>query len=127
MKSRSIVKMQKDGKRHTHVNHKTRFNKSDNGVSPMAVRMLFQHYATLEAIFRILGHNECEGDLEITIRDGVCGVNGEIMTYHEVSYRKVADLVNELVFTGRCIATQFESGAVTATFSFSQTLEYKSE
>ena len=128
MRPQPIVKMQKGGKkveRRFQTNCKTNFNKGDQ-VSYIAVRTLHQHYGTIEAILRLLGLKECEGELTITVQDGVLNVRGEIMTYHQVAFYMVRELVDELAFTAGCLATQFEAGSVTATISFSQKLEYKS-
>lgn len=123
-----IVKLHRGGKKveqKFHAHGKTNFKKNDK-VSAAATRTLFQHYATIDAILRLLGLKECEGDLTIDIRDGTVDIVGEIRTYHEVAFFAVGELVSELVFTAHCLATQFRPGSVTGTISFVQSLEYKS-
>lgn len=107
-----------------HTNTKTNFKRNES-VSPTAVRSLFQQCGTIEAVLKLLALKECEGDLTITVKDGVAKAEGNIITYHEVAFFKVDELVEELCYTAECLANQFEAGKVTITISFSQTLKYK--
>jgi hypothetical protein len=89
------------------------------------LRILHQHYGTIEAIVEIIGKMPCYGDIFLKIKPGLATLESELTANRDSVSVQLVALVLEIHVAADAIANIFTKGDGSYEARVSQTLEFK--